>query len=716
MLFNTIKEKLRRTPAIVLLIFVYIGILPHCLSYQNSWVQPEELYIKSFVLKTGPDLNVKDIKNGLFWQLFEYKPRCTRPLSSYFEIIDTKFRCWLWRYIMPHPSLSLTWIFSLILGPLFLYRLLKNIGIGPNIAMSMVAFYLATPGVLSIEAMLFRPAKPMTNFFIIFCLYLASKLKKDFLDAKMPVPIIKFLICWAITAASFYWDETALLIFPAVLFIFPSLFRRKSFLFLWLLLPLITVVAYLKIIPYLCVLAGHEQPHLLNYDLVQSIHQPHTIYNSIQYLGMNARNLILETMGIFSFSNTSSKFIALSMGLAIASWLTIFFYILRTKKKFDPLLVFLILLLFFFNTMMSVTMFIWGPYYYGAFWSIFFVIFLSKYIERSNIPKLLLLICTFFIIISTTNSFIGTNIIYKKYHWYPYSPDTIEDYFKGTRLFFDKRDTPVFSDKEIKSSIYNYWTKVRKGTDRKTMLLPRELGWLPIEIEPTKNYQRSIPGALFKSTFRNKFTDGADIFDWLVQKGYLVKYPPASYFIKEDIETTITSGLKQKYPDRWEEILNILKETQLKQPYFYSYIAILNTEHNRLMQGIADYSMAIETDPNLAEAYNNRANIYFKLGDLSGAIADYTKAVDLKPGYEDAYYNLGFAYYKQGNLPQAIFNYSKAIEINPKDTVAYDNRAIIYYQLKEYDKAWEDVHKMQVLGTAVNPELINALTAARHEN
>ncbi len=482
---------------------------------------------------------------------------------------------------MPHPSLSLTWIFSLILAPLFLYRLLKNLDIGQNIAAAMVAFYLATPGVLSFEAMLFRPGKPMTNFFIIFCLYLASKLKKEFLDKDKPIPVIKFLIFWIITACSFYWDETALLIFPAVLFIFPSIFRRKLFLFFWFLLPLMTLAAYLEIIPYLCVLAGHDWPHLFKYDLVQSIHQPGTIHNSISYLGVNARNLVLETMGIFPFSNTAPKLIIISMALAIVSWITILFYIFKVKKGFDPLLIFLIFLLFWFNAMMSVTMFIWGPYYYGSFWSVFFIVFLSKHIEKSNIPKFVLFICFFFIIISASNSFIGINIIYKKYHWYPYSPDTIEDYFKGTRLFFDKRDAPIFSDKDIRLAIYKYWIQVRNGINIKSLSLPGELDWLPIELEPTK----------------------------------------------------------------------------------------------------------IELTSHLAEAYNNRGNIYFKLGNFTQAISDYNKAVELKGNYEDPYYNLGFTYYKQGNLTQAISNYNKAIEINPKDTEAYHNLAVIYYQLKQYDKA-----------------------------
>ena len=143
-----IRETLKRNPALLLLAVVYLWVLPRCLSYQNAWMEPEEFRMKTFLLKTGPALNSGDLKTGLDWKVFEYKPRCTRPLSSYFEIMDTKFRSWAWRFVCPHPSLSLTWIFSLVLAPLLLFRLLRNLGASPNTGLALTAYYLATPGLM----------------------------------------------------------------------------------------------------------------------------------------------------------------------------------------------------------------------------------------------------------------------------------------------------------------------------------------------------------------------------------------------------------------------------------------------------------------------------------------------------------------------------------------------------------------------------------------
>ncbi len=56
------------------------------------------------------------------------------------------------------------------------------------------------------------------------------------------------------------------------------------------------------------------------------------------------------------------------------------------------------------------------------------------------------------------------------------------------------------------------------------------------------------------------------------------------------------------------------------------------------------------------------------------------------------------------------FKHSK--EPEARDAKAYYNRAGAYYYKKDYDKAWEDVHKAQGLGYQINPEFLKALCEA----
>ena len=56
------------------------------------------------------------------------------------------------------------------------------------------------------------------------------------------------------------------------------------------------------------------------------------------------------------------------------------------------------------------------------------------------------------------------------------------------------------------------------------------------------------------------------------------------------------------------------------------------------------------------------------------------------------------------------------VEINPSDALAYQNRAAAYYYLKDFDKAWEDVHKAQELGAEIAAGFLkNLQEASRRE-
>lgn len=67
----------------------------------------------------------------------------------------------------------------------------------------------------------------------------------------------------------------------------------------------------------------------------------------------------------------------------------------------------------------------------------------------------------------------------------------------------------------------------------------------------------------------------------------------------------------------------------------------------------------------------------------------------------EKYLEQGVAYDKQGDIYKAIDYYSKAIEIDPNRIEAYYARAMDHYWLREWDKAWADVYKVQESETGV---------------
>jgi tetratricopeptide (TPR) repeat protein len=59
----------------------------------------------------------------------------------------------------------------------------------------------------------------------------------------------------------------------------------------------------------------------------------------------------------------------------------------------------------------------------------------------------------------------------------------------------------------------------------------------------------------------------------------------------------------------------------------------LYREQGQLEEALADFSKAIEIEPNLAIAYSNRGTIYLKLIEIQNAIRDFTQAIKLNPNY-----------------------------------------------------------------------------------
>ena len=112
---------------------------------------------------------------------------------------------------------------------------------------------------------------------------------------------------------------------------------------------------------------------------------------------------------------------------------------------------------------------------------------------------------------------------------------------------------------------------------------------------------------------------------------------------------------------------------------------------------IPEYNVLIEKDPNNVSYYEKRAEIYIDQGKYDKAIADYSNAIELNP--ERAWYCAKYyakraeIYIELKEYNKAIFDYSEAIELNPGDAGRYRSRANVYVELKEYNKAISDYSK-----------------------
>jgi tetratricopeptide (TPR) repeat protein len=72
----------------------------------------------------------------------------------------------------------------------------------------------------------------------------------------------------------------------------------------------------------------------------------------------------------------------------------------------------------------------------------------------------------------------------------------------------------------------------------------------------------------------------------------------------------------------------------------------------------------------------------------------------------------GVVHWSLSQFNEAVSDYSKALEINPRFALGYQNRAEAYYHLKDYDRAWKDVHKAQELGAKIQAGFLKNLREA----
>ena len=87
------------------------------------------------------------------------------------------------------------------------------------------------------------------------------------------------------------------------------------------------------------------------------------------------------------------------------------------------------------------------------------------------------------------------------------------------------------------------------------------------------------------------------------------------------------------------------------------------------------FTKALELNPKLAAAYEQRGLLYYFQGKYDKVIQDYHAYLDLAPEKAEAYRMLGLGYLKNGDYEPAIAHFTRAIELEPQHPAGYAYRA-----------------------------------------
>lgn len=133
-------------------------------------------------------------------------------------------------------------------------------------------------------------------------------------------------------------------------------------------------------------------------------------------------------------------------------------------------------------------------------------------------------------------------------------------------------------------------------------------------------------------------------------------------------------ALKANQESEWENAIRLWNtyidlDDKNETAYFnlgtaYAHFAI-TTDFNKdlLKKALTNLNIAIDFDPMLAGAINNRATVYFALGEPEKALIDYNEAIQLSPHLAQYYKSRAKVFDKLGNPTKAEEDRAKAKEL-----------------------------------------------------
>ncbi len=114
-------------------------------------------------------------------------------------------------------------------------------------------------------------------------------------------------------------------------------------------------------------------------------------------------------------------------------------------------------------------------------------------------------------------------------------------------------------------------------------------------------------------------------------------------------------------------------------------------QNNQYEKALADYSAALEINPNYHLSLNNRGKVYFDLGKTDLALEDFNRCLSIAPDFANALSNRAAAFSSKGLYEEALRDLDKALSLEPDNTSALSNRALTWYNMKEFAKSAEDI-------------------------
>lgn len=138
---------------------------------------------------------------------------------------------------------------------------------------------------------------------------------------------------------------------------------------------------------------------------------------------------------------------------------------------------------------------------------------------------------------------------------------------------------------------------------------------------------------------------------------------------------------------------------------FYLEKGIQETNEGKFDEALHSLSRAIGLNDESDLAYFSIAIVYHNIGELKSAYENYTKAIVHNPNMIDAYFNRAQVLLSEKNekkYPEILEDLDKAIELDPKFIDALYYKAVVQKNMKDYKGAVETLDRV----LAIDPQAV----------
>ena len=250
--------------------------------------------------------------------------------------------------------------------------------------------------------------------------------------------------------------------------------------------------------------------------------------------------------------------------------------------------------------------------------------------------------------------------------------------------------------------------------------LPLAKNWLDRATEAENQNPQVMRERERYLTFIGKYADSAQLGYKVIEK--MPRDAEAPIYLAYDLLFLGRYDESKKIVDQYDPLMPKDKDLALLAGY-------IHTHDHMLPEAVADFTRALERDPNMATGYMNRGYVYNDMREGTKAAADFEKALKLRPDYGEAHLGLAYAdlqtrhpkpalkeadaaekilgesatthlaraeaYRQQVLFNSAVKEYEAAIRFNPTDIRSYQAMADAQYRMHRYNDS------IQTLNTAL---------------